>query len=374
MGRSISQPTSVAGSSATPDFRNGRRLFFTPGTRSFTVPIGVTQLYALVIGGGSSAVAYYPQNYGYYTGIWVHAGAGGGYAEGVINVTPGESLAVTVGDGGVFNSGNFNSQLGAAGGTSSVGTYLTATGGAAANGSSYYSPPLGGTGSTSGVTSPFVASGGSGGSSLYTNGDAPGGGASGSPYGNGGNGSHSNANGNTGAGGGGGWGGNQPAVDAAFSSCSGGSVCRPGSFKSGQIVAPGAAGFFLPSITPNESQNNTYIDGTTTNLVTGLGNWWFLTDADGNGGAGGGRTSSYTGSRGLNGGFGSGGGSGSSSFGCGNGGFGGGGGGLSAGGQQNQSIAGAGGVGGGGGSCGSLTGSYFHVVGRGGDGCAIIYW
>jgi len=112
------------------------------------------------------------------TQIWVHcwgggqasngttaSGAGAGYVSGIIDVTPGLLLpTITIGAGGATAS--------AAGGTTSVGTLLTATGGAGL---------AGGSGSAAGsVSNVFTAVGGSG-----ALGGAAGGSSPGTPYGNG---------------------------------------------------------------------------------------------------------------------------------------------------------------------------------------------
>jgi hypothetical protein len=106
-------------------------------------------------------------------------GGGGGYAAGIINVTPGQTLpTITVGSGGT---------AGVAGGTSSFGTLLTATGGAASVYSSTSAiTATGGVGSYSGaVTDPVTYAGGSSIRTVYSAYSATGGGAGGGPYGNG---------------------------------------------------------------------------------------------------------------------------------------------------------------------------------------------
>lgn len=72
----------------------GQAEFITTGNNNFTVPSGVTQIRAYVYGAGGGAGA---------TSKPAHPGANGGsgaFGEGVISVTPGAGLTVTVGAGG----------------------------------------------------------------------------------------------------------------------------------------------------------------------------------------------------------------------------------------------------------------------------------
>lgn len=86
---------------------------FNPGTRSWTVPEGVSKIRAFVVGGGSPSAGAY------------QSGAGGGYSEKVIDVVPGQVLSYTVGAAGKYyspapyapgGSSAFNGQLSASGG------------------------------------------------------------------------------------------------------------------------------------------------------------------------------------------------------------------------------------------------------------------
>jgi len=160
-------------------FRNERRMFSFPGAHTWTIPAGVTQVFAFVIGGGGGGRGSTESNSG---------GAGGGYAQGVISgLTPGNTITCTVGQGGT--AGN-NMSLGTQsnGGASSFGSYLTGNGGEKGvgnMGSTASTTSSGGTASTSGVSEAFTATGGNGG--YQDGGDnspcAFGGGASGSPFG-----------------------------------------------------------------------------------------------------------------------------------------------------------------------------------------------
>ena len=73
---------------------------------TWTVPSGISQVRARLWGAGGGSGA---------------GGSGGGYAEGYFPVTPGTTIAITVGAGGTS---------GLAGGTTSFGTFASATGGA----------------------------------------------------------------------------------------------------------------------------------------------------------------------------------------------------------------------------------------------------
>ncbi|WAE51160.1 hypothetical protein [Stutzerimonas frequens] len=118
-----------------------------PGTRSWTVPEGVSKIRAFVVGGG-----------GYDNG------SGGGYEEKLIDVTPGQVLSYTVGAPGISGA--------TTGGTSSFGGTISATGGATLGGA----PGIGSGGEVSasgglGMTSAANNSGGSAGH-AFGNGQA----------------------------------------------------------------------------------------------------------------------------------------------------------------------------------------------------------
>jgi hypothetical protein len=87
-------------------------LFTTTGTQSWTVPVGITEISAVVVGGGGGgAGGESGRNEG------VTGGAGGGLAYGTFAVTPGEILTVVVGTAGTAGASGGD---GAPGGTSSI--------------------------------------------------------------------------------------------------------------------------------------------------------------------------------------------------------------------------------------------------------------
>lgn len=133
--------------------------YTTSGTFPFSVPAGVTSLTIEVVGAGGSG-----------GGNGGGGGGGGGYAKGVYTVTAGSALSVNVGAGGG----------GAGSGTSSVGSLISATGGA--NGVSVSNPNIGGGGAggvgSGGTISNFT--GGTGGGGYWTYFGGGGAGAAGS--------------------------------------------------------------------------------------------------------------------------------------------------------------------------------------------------
>lgn len=99
--------------------RSRQQVFFGSGT--FVVPPNVYEIEGECIGGGSGA-------WGAWGGLQLGGGGGGGggRARKIIAVTPGQSIAITVGGGG---AGAAPGDTPTAGGTSSVGPYCSATGG-----------------------------------------------------------------------------------------------------------------------------------------------------------------------------------------------------------------------------------------------------
>jgi hypothetical protein len=124
-----------------PGFATGVQSFQNSG--SFTVPAGVTQLEVEIWGGGSGTFAS-------LSGIPSGGGSGGGYArKRITGLTTGQTISVTVGGGG--SAGNTSGAPASAGGTSSFGTYVSATGGSLNPLASTASPQNGATPSGVGV-------------------------------------------------------------------------------------------------------------------------------------------------------------------------------------------------------------------------------
>jgi hypothetical protein len=130
----------------------------TPGTlhiKSFgptnqggwTVPASVTSVKVRIWGGGGAGGAGFTAAGG--------GGAGGGYSEGFYPVTPGEVIAVSVGNGGAGSGTN--------GGTSSFGALASAAGGQAGNDGGSNGNGAGGASGGAGAGSGYVISGSAGG-------------------------------------------------------------------------------------------------------------------------------------------------------------------------------------------------------------------
>jgi hypothetical protein len=102
-----------------PGFGSGVQGYTASGL--FTVPLGVRQVEVELWGGGSGSYASVP-------GLPSGGGAGGGYArKRISSLSPGLQIPVTVGMGG--NGGTVAGTAASPGGTSSFGTYVSATGG-----------------------------------------------------------------------------------------------------------------------------------------------------------------------------------------------------------------------------------------------------
>lgn len=89
----------------TGQFQN-ERAFTAPGTFTWTVPAGVTRVFAEVWGGGAGAPYYNHRDVtqfgsGASTAFVTRGGAAGGYARGIMPVTPGSALTLVVGSGGM---------------------------------------------------------------------------------------------------------------------------------------------------------------------------------------------------------------------------------------------------------------------------------
>jgi hypothetical protein len=124
-----------------PGFGTGVQSFPTSG--SYVVPAGVIQAEVEVWGGGSGT-------YASIVSMPSGGGSGGGYArKRVTGLTTGQTILVTVGPGGT--AGNTGGAPPSAGGTSSFGTYVSATGGSLNPQASVANPQNGATPSGMGV-------------------------------------------------------------------------------------------------------------------------------------------------------------------------------------------------------------------------------
>jgi hypothetical protein len=180
-------------SAVVPSFQ----VFASSGT--FVVPTNVTKITVELWGGGGGGGSGY--NYSDSHGATNYAGGGGGaggYGWNVFNVIPGNSYTVTT---------PADSAGGAHGGTTSFGSLLSATGGAAGSNATSNGPGLGGAGGistggavnfTSGSGFSGVAGGAGGGAWRGGGGGGSGGGSGSSGPGSGGNGSLGNGSGNGG--------------------------------------------------------------------------------------------------------------------------------------------------------------------------------
>lgn len=109
-----------------------QQIYNAAGTYSFVVPDGVTKIFGRVCagGGGAGGIGKLADGNGAPGG----AGGAGGYAEGWIDVTPGQVIPIVVGAGGVGGAVSANTPGargtdGARGGASSIGPFMSATGG-----------------------------------------------------------------------------------------------------------------------------------------------------------------------------------------------------------------------------------------------------
>ncbi|WP_340368621.1 glycine-rich domain-containing protein [Pseudomonas hefeiensis] len=100
-----------------------KNYFKAPGVYQWTVPASVTKVHVEVVGGGGSGA--FGGNEAINTGPG--GGGGGGISSRLCTVVPGSLIAVTVGAGGAAVS--TESDSGIAGGTSSFGSFCSATGG-----------------------------------------------------------------------------------------------------------------------------------------------------------------------------------------------------------------------------------------------------
>jgi hypothetical protein len=115
---------------AGPYFQTGSIGYITAGTYAWVVPAGITQVEVYLVGGGGGAPSFDA------------IGGSGGAVTGILAVTPGQTLSITVGAGGTKGATAANGVGGGGGGTyitNSTPTLLCgAGGGGGAAGSNYY--------------------------------------------------------------------------------------------------------------------------------------------------------------------------------------------------------------------------------------------
>lgn len=110
--------------------------YATAGTSYYIIPSNCRFVYVKVAGGGGGSAGYN------------ESGGAGGYAEGRFDVTAGANVTVTVGGAG---TGVTYYAAGVSGGTSSFGSYISATGGSGSNANANHTGGAGGLGSGGGV-------------------------------------------------------------------------------------------------------------------------------------------------------------------------------------------------------------------------------
>jgi hypothetical protein len=125
---------------------------------SFVVPNGSSTVKVRLCGGGGGGGSG-------AQGLGGGGGGASGYAEGVISVTPGQVIPVTVGGGGGVSGGGY----GGTGGTSSFGSAISATGGGGGAPAASFAPggsPGGGTGGAVNIAGGY-GSDGNGGTVMF---------------------------------------------------------------------------------------------------------------------------------------------------------------------------------------------------------------
>ncbi len=104
-------------------FPIGRQTYASAGTYTFTVPAGVYRLFIKAVGpggGGGGANG---------TGASGAGGGSGAYAEGYLDVTPGQVITIIVGSGGTGGVGGSSPGAGGTGGTTNIGGVIIILGG-----------------------------------------------------------------------------------------------------------------------------------------------------------------------------------------------------------------------------------------------------
>ena len=171
LGLGINGQTAGGFSTSTiPTIFTSPKTFSTAGTFTWIVPPGVTNICIEVWGGGGTGATV--------TGIYAGAGGGGGYGYQCFSVVPGASYVVVV--GGSAGSSSVGSLISANGGANGVGT----VGGAGGTSSATFniSGTNGGGSAGDGGNGGNGGNGGAGGGCYGSPGAAPGGGAGGRYY------------------------------------------------------------------------------------------------------------------------------------------------------------------------------------------------
>jgi hypothetical protein len=196
-GGSLVQSTNTnvpaSGAISLDNFHNARQSgsqTYTSGSGNFTVPAGVNSItYSIVGGGGGGGAGYTASGVDYgttYPGVGGGAGSGGRKLSQTLAVTPGQSIAYTVGGGGPVNAGiGFGGWNGADGGSTTF-NGDTVTGGQKGT----YHNEGGGGGNKTNVTTQGAAGTPGGAAGSWSNGGPGGAGVSvnGTTYGTGGTG------------------------------------------------------------------------------------------------------------------------------------------------------------------------------------------
>lgn len=135
------------------------------GAYSFSVPAGVSQVEVELWGGGSGS-------YASVAGSPSGGGSGGGYARRLVTgLTPGQSISILVGAGGL---GGTSASPPTGGGTSQFGSFVSASGGSLNPLVSLSSPGLGSTSGGSGQNGDLNLTGSDGGNGVGTQGGSGG--------------------------------------------------------------------------------------------------------------------------------------------------------------------------------------------------------
>jgi hypothetical protein len=112
----------VTACTPTPGFTVCYRITYSGADQTLTIPSGITSIQTRVWGAAGGG-----GNSGYSTGQG--GGAGGGYSIGTVPVTPGQTLTIEAGQGGIPNSTATTYGGGGQGGSSTVASHRGGSGG-----------------------------------------------------------------------------------------------------------------------------------------------------------------------------------------------------------------------------------------------------